>query len=357
MFFPDFNTPAAPHWMWVPSLRSATATILSRLCDNSMSERRRSVIYRPFRGLAAPPSHYALSRWVWVNTWYLLINECGIDVFADVICAHPFSPSKPLPILFVKALPDNAACTGDINRAMASVFVRRVPRFFDAYISPARSFRITSSLSTSKPLSSHLHPSQRTFTSTSNNMGADSLIQGFKARRTHYALKPESPISDDKIHEIVEQAILHTPSSFNSQSTRVLVLLADQHKKLWEEIVKPAVKAVAPPEAWESSEKRLSGFSNAYGTVNLQPHLHVNGCTNVLRSCSMRIPMISPSSRNHTLSTPIGFRNGLSTQMLCISMPYGLSLSKRASVPTFSTTIPSSTKRSPASGASLTNGV
>merc|ERR1712093_186250 len=137
----------------------------------------------------------------------------------------------------------------------------------DAYISPARSFRITSSLSTSKPLSSHLHPSQRTFTSTSNNMGADSLIQGFKARRTHYALKPESPMSDDKIHEIVEQAILHTPSSFNSQSTRVLVLLADQHKKLWEEIVKPAVKAVAPPEAWESSEKRLSGFSNAYGTI------------------------------------------------------------------------------------------
>ena len=98
-------------------------------------------------------------------------------------------------------------------------------------------------------------------------MGADDLIKGFKARRTYYALKPESPISDDKIHEIVQQAITHTPSSFNSQSTRVLVLLADQHKKLWEEIVKPAVKAVAPPESWEASEKKLSGFAAGYGTV------------------------------------------------------------------------------------------
>lgn len=98
-------------------------------------------------------------------------------------------------------------------------------------------------------------------------MGADELIKGFKARRTYYGLKPESPISDDKIHEIVQQAILHTPSSFNSQSTRVLVLLGDEHKKLWNDIVKPAVKAVAPPEAWEGSEQKLTGFSQGYGTI------------------------------------------------------------------------------------------
>jgi uncharacterized protein len=98
-------------------------------------------------------------------------------------------------------------------------------------------------------------------------MGADELIKYFKARRTYYGLKPESPISDEKIHEIVQQAVLHTPSSFNSQSTRVLVLLGDQHKKLWDDIVKPAVKAVAPPEAWEGSEKKLTGFSQGYGTI------------------------------------------------------------------------------------------
>ena len=98
-------------------------------------------------------------------------------------------------------------------------------------------------------------------------MGADDLIQAYKKRRTYYNLKASSTISDDKIHQIVQDAVKHTPSSFNSQSTRVVVILADEHKKLWETIVKPAVKAVAPPEAWEASEKRLSGFANAYGTV------------------------------------------------------------------------------------------
>lgn len=100
-------------------------------------------------------------------------------------------------------------------------------------------------------------------------MGADQLLEPFQSRRTYYALEPTSTIPDDKIHEIVQAVVKHTPSSFNSQSTRVLVLLADEHKQLWEEIVKPAVKAVAPPEAWEGSNKKLSGFANAYGTVRL----------------------------------------------------------------------------------------
>jgi uncharacterized protein len=98
-------------------------------------------------------------------------------------------------------------------------------------------------------------------------MGAAELIAGFKHRRSIYTLDSTSTISDDRIHEIVQEAVTHTPSSFNSQSTRLLVLLGDEHKKLWNDIVKPAVKAVAPPEAWEGSEKKLSGFAAGYGTI------------------------------------------------------------------------------------------
>jgi uncharacterized protein len=96
---------------------------------------------------------------------------------------------------------------------------------------------------------------------------ADSFLDAVKARRTYYALSSESPVSDKRIHEIVDFAITHVPSSFNSQSTRVVVLLNEEHKKLWNEIVKPAVKAVAPAEAWAASEKRLSGFEAGYGTI------------------------------------------------------------------------------------------
>lgn len=105
--------------------------------------------------------------------------------------------------------------------------------------------------------------------STSAPKMAESVLASAKARRTYYQLSDETVVPDKKIHEIIQNVVLHTPSSFNSQSTRAVVLLGDEHKKLWEDIVKPAVKAVAPPEAWEGSNKRLSGFAAAYGTVSI----------------------------------------------------------------------------------------
>jgi len=98
-------------------------------------------------------------------------------------------------------------------------------------------------------------------------MASDALFDAVKARRSYYALSGESPIPDKRIHEIANETIKHVPSSFNSQSTRILVLLNDEHKKLWGDIVIPVIKAVAPPEAWPASEKKLEGFKAGYGTI------------------------------------------------------------------------------------------
>ena len=39
--------------------------------------------------------------------------------------------------------------------------------------------------------------------------------------------------------------VRHVPSAFNSQSTRVVLLLGESHKKLWQ-IVKDALKKIVP---------------------------------------------------------------------------------------------------------------
>ncbi|KIX92690.1 uncharacterized protein Z520_11542 [Fonsecaea multimorphosa CBS 102226] len=98
-------------------------------------------------------------------------------------------------------------------------------------------------------------------------MSSDALFDAVKSRRTYYALSGESPIPDSKIHELVNETVKHVPSSFNSQSTRVVVVLNEEHKKLWGDIVIPIIKSVAPPEAWPASEKKLEGFKAAYGTI------------------------------------------------------------------------------------------
>ncbi|KAK4870311.1 hypothetical protein LT330_005365 [Penicillium expansum] len=98
------------------------------------------------------------------------------------------------------------------------------------------------------------------------------LIDLAKNRRTIYNLSKKSPVADSKIEELVNAAILNVPSAFNTQSTRLVVLLHDQHDRLWDiaiEAFEGLVKAgKIPQELWEKQTlPKLLGFKGAYGTI------------------------------------------------------------------------------------------
>ena len=132
--------------------------------------------------------------------------------------------------------------------------------------------RLPSSFSLLCSTSSRQTQSIRDFTSTSPMADAKGFIDAVKARRTRYQISNESPISDDRIVELVETAIHDVPSSFNSQSTRVLVLLKKEHEKLWD-ITKEILKTQVPDEKSfkEHTEPRINGFRGGYGTVWCPP--------------------------------------------------------------------------------------
>lgn len=91
--------------------------------------------------------------------------------------------------------------------------------------------------------------------------------EALKNRRSYYAITNESPVSDEQIKEILEHALLHVPSAFNSQTTRVVLLLGDQHKKLWE-ITKETLRKIVPAEHFGATESKIDGaFAAGYGTV------------------------------------------------------------------------------------------
>ncbi|WP_459478418.1 nitroreductase family protein [Clostridium saccharoperbutylacetonicum] len=85
-------------------------------------------------------------------------------------------------------------------------------------------------------------------------------------RRSFYGISKEAVVSDDRIKEIIEHAVKHTPSSFNSQSARVVLLLGDQHDKLWD-ITKEALRKIVPADQFSSTEEKINSFKNGYGTV------------------------------------------------------------------------------------------
>jgi len=92
------------------------------------------------------------------------------------------------------------------------------------------------------------------------------FLKAIQDRRTIYQLDKSSTISDAKIQEIITTIVKHTPSSFNSQSERVVLLVKEEHDKLWN-IAKEVLKAIVPADAYPATEKRLSGFQAAYGTA------------------------------------------------------------------------------------------
>lgn len=94
-------------------------------------------------------------------------------------------------------------------------------------------------------------------------------------RRSYYAISNTSPVSDQKIQEIIEHAVKHVPSSFNSQSTRIVLLLGDNHKKVWD-ITKETLRKIVPAEAFKATESKIDNcFKAGYGTVLFYEDLEV----------------------------------------------------------------------------------
>lgn len=107
-------------------------------------------------------------------------------------------------------------------------------------------------------------------------------LDALKLRRTVYSLTDKVPISDDHIVDIVNQVIQTIPSAWNMQSTRILVALGPEHKRLWETIItaaKPFLLEYQGEEAWKRNDERFQSFRNAYGTVSWSHSSPVKFCS------------------------------------------------------------------------------
>lgn len=94
----------------------------------------------------------------------------------------------------------------------------------------------------------------------------NNYMELLKARRSNYALGKNVEVQDEDIVNLVETAVLNTPSAFNSQSSKVLVLFNEEHDRLWE-TVKEALRKIVAPEGFEATSQKIDSFKNAYGTV------------------------------------------------------------------------------------------
>ncbi len=93
------------------------------------------------------------------------------------------------------------------------------------------------------------------------------FIEAIKHRRSYYSIDNNVKVSDKEIEKVVEDVVLHVPSAFNSQSSRLVLLLGDSHKKLWS-IVKEELRKIVPAENFKATEDKIDYcFAAGHGTI------------------------------------------------------------------------------------------
>ncbi|KZR59805.1 nitroreductase family protein [Pseudobacillus badius] len=95
---------------------------------------------------------------------------------------------------------------------------------------------------------------------------AKDFYTAVEERRSIYVISKDHAVSNERIQEVVEFAVKHTPTSFNSQSGRVVVLFNQHHDKFWD-LTKETLREIVPAEDFGSTEQKMEMFKAGSGTV------------------------------------------------------------------------------------------
>lgn len=93
-----------------------------------------------------------------------------------------------------------------------------------------------------------------------------SFIELIKNRRSIYAIGNNLSQSNDEIEKLIQEAIRHSPSAFNSQSSRAVILFGQSHHKFWNTVLE-VLKTIIPAEAVSGTEQKIQSFAAGAGTV------------------------------------------------------------------------------------------
>lgn len=92
------------------------------------------------------------------------------------------------------------------------------------------------------------------------------LLDLAQKRRSCYALTNKIPLTEEQLVTLVQTAVKHAPSAFNSQSSRVLILLGKRHHAFWQ-LTLNELKKIVPPENFTPTAQKIAAFDQAFGTL------------------------------------------------------------------------------------------
>ena len=93
-----------------------------------------------------------------------------------------------------------------------------------------------------------------------------SFLDHIKQRRTIYAVGKNVSLTPEQIESVIKEAVNHSPSAFNSQTSRIVTLFGESHLQFWN-VVRETLRKIVPEAAFEGTNTKINSFAAGYGTV------------------------------------------------------------------------------------------
>ena len=93
-----------------------------------------------------------------------------------------------------------------------------------------------------------------------------SFLDHIKQRRTIYAVGKNVALTPEQIESVIKEAVNHSPSAFNSQTSRIVTLFGESHLQFWN-VGRETLRKIVPDAAFEGTNAKINSFAAGYGTV------------------------------------------------------------------------------------------
>ncbi|MCL2862005.1 MAG: nitroreductase family protein [Firmicutes bacterium] len=110
------------------------------------------------------------------------------------------------------------------------------------------------------------------------------FYSAIEKRRSIRIVSDESILSEEKLKETIEHAVKYSPTAFNAQEQRVVVLLEGRHKWFWDLAI-DTLRAIVPKEKFAPTEAKINGLKSGKGTILIYQD------TSVVKGLQKNFPM------------------------------------------------------------------
>lgn len=92
-------------------------------------------------------------------------------------------------------------------------------------------------------------------------------LEALKKRRTIYGISDALPIEKTELEEMLGGIVTAMPTAYNMQSSRMVLLLGQNHKRLWEIVLETLRQVASGNKDFSRTEQKMASFAAGYGTI------------------------------------------------------------------------------------------